>query len=214
MTHPVEARIAEIVGAVARQALADRGLRRIALLDDRGPEAELAARLLARRLGEDAVVRVAATAGGCGVEPFLPDAHGVPAWRVGEEARRMRARLMDGVLVAHPASKTALLLRGELPPEPLLPLGDLWATDVAELAGDWSAPPEVAAAAEAAGGIGPLDAALRAWADGRDRAALDRLPREASERVRALLAAGSASRRNPRIVPKLGGRTLCIDLME
>lgn len=212
MTHPAEGRIAEVVGAVARQALADRGMRRIALLDDGGPEAGLAARLLARAVGEAAVVRV--TTDGAGVEPFLPHPGAVPGWRVEEEVRRLRARLMDGVLPVHPASKTALLLRGELPPEPLLPLGDLWATDVVALAGGWSAPPEVAAAAEAAGGIQALDAALRRLVDGREAAALDRLPREAAERVRALLAAGRASRRNPRIVPKLGGRTLCIDLME
>jgi hypothetical protein len=212
MTHPAEGRIAEIIGAVARQALADRGLHRIALLDDGGPEAALAARLLATTLGDDAVVRV--TTDGAGVEPFVPHPPAVPRWRADEELRRFRARLMEGVLPAHPASKTALLLRGELPPEPLLPLGDVWATDVAALAGGWSAPPQVAAVAEAAGGIEALDDALRGWIDGRDRAALDRLPREAAERIRALLAAGSASRRNPRIVPKLGGRTLCLDLME
>jgi hypothetical protein len=212
MTHPAEGRIAEIVGAVAQQALADRGMTRIALLDDGGPEAALAARLLARTLGDGAIVRV--TADGAGVEPFLPHPGAVPRWRVEEEVRRLRARLMDGALAAHPASKTALLLRGELPPEPLLPLGDLWATDVAALAGGWYAPPEVAALAEAAGGIGALDATLRRLIDGRDAAALDALPREAAERVRTMLGAGRASRRNPRIVPKLGGRTLCIDLME
>jgi hypothetical protein len=212
MTHPAEGRIAEIVGAVARQALADRGMRRIALLDDGGPEAALAARLLARTLGDAAVVRV--TTDGAGVEPFLPHPGAVPRWRVEEEVRRLRARLMDGTLAAHPASKTALLLRGELPPEPLLPLGDLWASDVVALTGGWSAPPEAAALAEAAGGIGALDAALRGVIDGRDASALDRLPREAAQGVRAQLAAGRASRRNPRIVPKLGGRTLCIDLME
>lgn len=212
MTHPAEGRIAEIVGAVARQALADRGLARIALLDDRGPEAELAARLLARTLGAEAVVRVAAN--GAGVDPFLPHPGAVAPWRVKEEVRRLRARLMDGVLPAHPANKTALVLGGELPPEPLLPLGDLWATDVDALAGGWSGPPEVVAAAEMAGGIGALDAALRRRIDGGDPAALDAMPREAADRVRALLAAGRASRRTPRIVPKLGGRTLCIDLME
>lgn len=212
MTHPAEGRVAEVVGAVARQALADRGLRRIALLDDGGPEAALAARLLARTLGEDAVVRV--TADAAGVEPFLPLAGGVPRERVDEEVRRFRARLLDGALAAHPGSKTALLLGGALPPEPLLPLGDLWATDAAALAGGWSAPPEVAALAEAAGGIDALDAALRGWVDGRDPAALDRLPRDAAAGVRARLAAGRASRRDPRIVPKLGGRTLCLDLAE
>jgi hypothetical protein len=212
MTHPAEGRIAEIVGAVARQALADRGLRRIALLDDGGPEAALAARLLARTLGEDTVLRIAAD--GADVEPFLPLADGVPRWMVEEEIRRLRARLTEGALPAHPASKTVLLLRGELPPEPLLPLGDLWATDVAALAGGWSAPPDVLTLAEAAGGLGALDAALRGWIDGRDATALDRLPRDVAEDVRARLAAGNASRRNPRTVPKLGGRTLCIDLME
>lgn len=210
--HPAEGRIAEIVGAVARQALADRGLSRIALLDDGGPEAALAARLLGRTLGDGALVRV--TMDGAGVEPFLPHPGAVPRWRVEEEVRRLRARLMDGVLPAHPASKTALLLGGELPPEPLLPLGDLWATDVAALAGGWSAPPEVAALAEAAGGIDALDDALRRRIDGRDARGLDGLPREAAAGVRARLAAGSAARRNPRIVPKLAGRTIGIDLME
>jgi hypothetical protein len=212
MTHGAEGRIFEVVGAVARQALADRGVSRVALLDDGGPEAALAARLLEGALGAGAVVRVAAD--GAGVEPFLPHPGAVPSWRVAEEVRRLRARLMDGVLAAHPANKTALLLGGELPPEPLLPLGDLWATEVAALAGGWSAPPEVADLAEAAGGIEALDAALRRRYDERDPAAFDALPREAAARVRALLAAGLASRRNPRTVPKLGRRTICIDLTE
>lgn len=212
MTDTRERRIAEIVGAVARQALADFGRGRIALLDDGGPESVLTARLLESELGTGAVVRIHGN--GAGVEPFLPHPGAVPAWRVSEEVRRLRARLMDGVLAAHPANKTALLLGGELPPEPLLPLGDLWATDVLALAGGWSAPPRVAALAEAAGGIEALDSALRRRIDGRDPAALDALPPAAAQEVRALLAAGSASRRNPRIVPKLAGRTLCIDLME
>jgi hypothetical protein len=194
MTDGRERRIAEIVGAVARQALADRGASRIALLDDGGPEAELAARLLA----PERVVRVTAEAGE----------------RLREEARRMRARLIDGAVAAHPGSKTALLLGGELPPEPLLPLGDLWATDVAELAGGWSAPPGVKRIAALAGGIEALDAALRRWADGRAAAALGALPAEAAEAVARALAAGRASRLHPRIVPKIGTRTLGVDLFE
>jgi hypothetical protein len=227
MTDAAERRIAEIVGAVARQALADRGRSWIALLDDGGPEPELAARLLESSLGGGIVLRVGTD--GAGVEPFLPGINAVPGWRAMEEVRRLRARLLDaglaahpgngllrlgGALTAHPANKTALLLGGELPPEPLLPLGDLWATDVLALAGGWSAPPEIAALAEAAGGIETLDAALRRRIDGRDRGGLDTLPSEVAAEVRDRLAAGSAARRNPRIVPKLGGRTLCIDLME
>jgi hypothetical protein len=205
-----ERRIAEVVGAVARQALDDRGAARIALLDDGGPEAELAARLLAEVLGADRVVRV--TAGDGEVESVLHLAPYGDAGRAGEEARRLRARLMDGAVAAHPGNKTALLLGGELPPEPLLPLGDLWATDVAELAGGWSAPPGVMRIVELAGGIEALEAALRAWADGRDAMEFGTL--EAADAVLRALAAGRASRLHPRIVPKIAGRTLGVDLFE
>lgn len=205
-----EERVAEIVGAVARQALADRGLDRIALLDVGGYEAELAARLLARTLGDAAIVRVRPEGGAAA----LPELAALPPWVAAEEICRLRARVIEGALPAHPACKTTLLLGGELPPEPLLPLGDLWAMDVIALDGGWSPPPPVARLAEAAGGADALDAALRALIDGRDPAALDRLPAAAAEEARRMLAAGRASRRDPRIVPKLGGRTLCIDLME
>lgn len=206
-------RLAEVVGAVARQSLADRGLRRLALLDDGGPEAELAARLLDEALGADAVVRV--VSGDRALEPLLH--HLAPesgAARVGEEVRRLRARLLPGALPAHPANKTALLLGGELPPESLLPLGDLWASEVAELAGDWSADDEVRRLAEDAGGIDALDDALRGWTDRRDPAALDALPGDVPARVRLTFAEGRAARIFPRVVPKLGTRTLYVDLFE
>ena len=211
MTEGRERRIAEIVGAVARQALVDRGASHVALLDDGGPEAELAARLLAAALGAERVVRVASADGE--VESVLHLAQG-DVERLGEELRRLRARTTVDAVPAHPANKTALLLGGELPPEPLLPLGDLWATEVAELAGGWSAPPEVRRIATLAGGIEALDAALRAWADGRDAAVLGALPAEAADAVARALAAGRASRLNPRIVPKVGTRTLGADLFE
>ncbi|HVG43347.1 MAG TPA: hypothetical protein VM890_01415 [Longimicrobium sp.] len=211
MTEGRVARIAEIVGAVARQALADRGAHHVALLDDGGPEAELAARLLGSTLGAERVIRVTSADGE--VESVLHLASG-NADRLGEELRRLRARMTADAVPAHPGNKTVLLLGGELPPEPLLPLGDLWATDVAELAGDWSAPPEVRRIAALAGGIEALDTALRRWADGRDAAALDALPAQAAEAVARALAAGRASRLNPRIVPKIGTRTLGVDLFE
>ncbi|HEX6368837.1 MAG TPA: hypothetical protein VF006_07890 [Longimicrobium sp.] len=204
-------RIAEVIGAVARQALADRGVTRIALLDDGGPEARLAASILRAGLGEDAVLSVDTA----DVDP-APLLRGWTAdtRRVDEEVRRMRARLKDDALAAHPANKTALLLGGELPPEPLLPLGDLWATDVVDVCGGWSASPEAEALARDAGGIEVLDGALRRLIDGRDPSALDALPVEIGQRIRAMLAEGSAARRYPRIVPKLGGRTLFADLYE
>jgi hypothetical protein len=204
-------RVAEIVGAVARQALADRGLSRIALLDDGSEQADLAARLLAHGLGEAAVVRVTVTA--AEVEPLLPAWPGVPRDRVDDELRRMRARLTDA-LPAHPASKTELMMGGPLPPEPLLPLGDLWASEVAELAGAWSAPGPVMRIAQQAGGIEALDDALRAYVDCRDPAGLDALPAEAADAVRRALAAGRAGRMYPTIVPKVGARTLGVDLFD
>lgn len=202
-------RVAEVIGAVARQALADHGRTRIALLDEGGPEARLAAGIIREQLGTDAVVPVTAAEVDAGLLGAAADPR-----RAEEEVRRMRARLVDDALPAHPANKTALLLGGALPPEPLLPLGDLWATDVVALAGGWSAPPEVMALAEEAGGIDVLDGVLRRLIDGRDPVALDPLREDVAERVRAALASGSVSRRWPRIVPKLSVRTLCADLFE
>ncbi len=204
-------RVAEVIGAVARQALADRGRSRIALLDDGGPEAVLADSILCGELGAKYVASVRVDTA---LAESVAETFGIDLRRVEEEVRRMRARLEDDALAAHPANKTALLLGGELPPEPLLPLGDLWATDVLALGGGWSASPEVEALARDAGGIETLDGALRRLVDGRDASALDTLPAEIAERVRTMLAAGSASRRYPHVVPKLGGRTLFADLYE
>lgn len=212
MSEARERRIAQIVGAVVRQALADRGAERIALLDDGGPEAELAARLLATSLGADRVARI--TVSDAEMESVLHLAPAAGRERAGDEARRLRARLTVGAVAAHPGNKTALLLGGELPPEPLLPLADLWATQVAELAAGWSAPDPVRHLAELAGGIEALDAALRAWAERRDPSAIDALPGEAADAVRTAFAAGRASRLHPRIVPKIGTRTLGVDLFE
>lgn len=205
-------RVGEVVRAVARQALRDHGARRVALLDDGGPEAGLAARLLAP-LGEGALVRIPASSGE--VEPLLHllgGEHGVE--RVALEWARLRARLEPDVLSAAPWNKTALLLGGALPPDPFLPLGDLWASEVEELAGGWSAPEEVRALAEGAGGVARLDAALRDCFDRRDPAALESLPGEVRGWVERLLARGRASRLFPRLVPKLGPRTLGVDLFE
>lgn len=212
MTEARFGRIAEIVGAVARQALHDRGATRIALLDDGGPEADLAARMLARALGEEGVIRV--TASEAEVESVLHLAPEATPETLRHEIRRLRARSTPGALAAHPGNKTALLLNARLPPEPLLPLGDLWASEVAELAGGWSAPGPVLRIAELAGGIQGLDDALRAYVDRRDPAGLDSIPSAAADAVRQALAAGRAARMHPILVPKVGTRTLGVDLFD
>jgi hypothetical protein len=212
-----EERLAALVGAVVERCLVDRGASRVALLDDGGPEAALAARLLGTTLPADAIVRVTTTRGE--VESVLHDAGAaesdcVDAGRAEDEVRRMRARLIADAVVANPANKTALLLGGELPPDPLFPLGDLWASDVAALAGDWSAPDGVRRLVDEAGSVEVLDAALRRLLDRRDPRGLDALPGSAAGAVREALARGRASRLHPRVVPKLGPRTLGVDLFE
>jgi hypothetical protein len=205
-------RIGELVGAVARQALADRGVARVALLDDGSPEARLCAELLEAALGPERLVRVA---GPPDLEPVLQTPPpGVAAERLAEELRRLHARLMGDVLPACPLNKTALLLAGPLPPEPFLPLGDVYASQVAELAGGWSAPPTVARLAERAGGVERLDEVLRARLEGRDAQAIRRLPAEAAAEVEAALRRGAADRVTLRLVPKIGSRTIGVDLFE
>lgn len=204
-------RIAEVIGAVARQALADRGAHRIALLDDGGPEADLAATILSHALGDDAVVRV--TVDDAEVESVLHLAADVGRDALRREMRLLKARLVPGALAADPANKTALLL-GTIPPVPLLPLGDLWASDVAALAGGWSAPVPVIEIAERAGGVEALDDALRSRVDRREPRGLDALPSAAADAVRSALAGGRAARMHPVLVPKIGFRTLGVDLFD
>jgi hypothetical protein len=211
-----EARLRELVGAVARQALADRGCRRIALLDDGSPEAQLAARWLGEGVGEERVVAVAI--GDREVEsvlqPLGASTRGGDREEHAAEVRRLRARLMPDALLANPSNKTALLLGGALPPEPLFPLGDLYASEIEELTGRWSTPPAVRELAERCGGVRRLDDALRAALDGRDPQGLRGLPEPVRGAVEAALRRGSAWRTNAVVVPKIGSRTLGVDLFE
>jgi hypothetical protein len=204
-------RIGEIILAVARQMVEDRGVARLALLDDGSPEAGLVAHLLAP-LGAG-LVRVRANDGqvdsllhsagfaGDGQEPRV-------------EAHRFLVRLLADAIPTSALTKTDLLLGGEMPPEAFLPLGDLYASEVVALAGEWRGTPNARRLAEAAGGIERLDGALRAYLDGRDARALGKLPAGPAAEVRAALRRGSWSRSHPRLVPKLGTRTIGIDLFE
>lgn len=203
-------RLAEIVGAVARQAMADRGVRRIALLDDGTPEAKLAAGWLESALPPESLIRVADPPEG--LEPLLRSAEDGP--RATIEARRFAARMLGDAIIANPVNRTAMLLSGDPPPDPLLPLGDLFASQVAELAGDWSGPRRVVELAELAGGVIPLDRALELLLDRRDADGLAELPAPAREPVRAALLRGRAARRSATVVPKMAHRTLGVDLFQ
>jgi hypothetical protein len=210
------ARIRSVIGAVARQALRDAGCSEIALLDDQGPEARLAFDWLATELGQGAVhpIRIDPD-----VEPLLQQlgaSSGDPT-RHREtrlEVQRMFARLRPDSLVANPVNKTAILLGGELPPDAFLPFGDLYASEIEEFAGGFTLPPSVAAVAEACGSVHRLDAVLRDRFDRRDPSAFERVAPEVRDMLVGALERGISSRRSARTVPKLGPRTIGVDLAE
>lgn len=201
-----ESRLGDILERVIRRRLRDEGARRLALIDDGSPECHLLTRMLEPRLGTESLIKVSQN-------PRLLDSllHELgPDHRredVAAAALSLQARLVEDSIAASPLNKTALLLSGSLPAEPLLPLGDVYASEVEQLAGDWSAPEPVRDLARSAGGINELDQILRGWAEGR---CSDPLP----DAVKSALARGRASRISTHVVPKMGSRTLTVDLTE
>ena len=117
-------------------------------------------------------------------------------------------------LAAHPANKTALLLGRNFPLEPLLPLGDLYASQVKELTGGYNLPGQEWLA-EAAGGIDALDRALQlhfeSWLPA-DQAA-EQLPKAARGPFLEAVRAGRFWRERAGLIPKLSARTIGIDLL-
>ena len=185
--------VAALVGGVVAAAARDAGRSRLVIVDRGGAETGLLERCLADIA--------------------------LPVSRVAEadvEAARTRARAADAdALLLDPVNKTVAVLWPELLAEPVLPLADLYATQVSELVGDWSAPAEARALIERAGGIDAVDAFLIRHLDERrplDQA-LSALPDpEAAQALRDRLQAGWWWRRRLGVVPKLGARTLGIDL--
>jgi hypothetical protein len=179
-------RIERVVRGVVAAAVRDSGAPGVGVLEDWTPEGELVYEWLVRELGERSVHRAAAI-------PDDPD-----------------------LLLAHPANRTALLLGGRPPRADLLPLGDLAASQVQRIAGGCTLPPAVEAVAASSGGVATLDAALAQWLDGRQDAAtaFRAVDAAARDRVLELYARGRWFRLWPRLVPKLGARTLGIDLWD
>ncbi len=208
-----ESRLGDVLEAVIRQRMRDEGVSRVALLDDGSPELQLIVRVLAPRFNDGTLVRVAND------RPLLDSLLHV----LGSEHQKrevapallsFRARLVADSIAASPLNKTALLLGGSLPPEPLLPLGDVYASEVERLTGDWSAPDRVRELARMAGGILELDRVLSRWAEGRNPNWAGEQPEPVRAAIESALTAGRASRVSAHVVPKLGGRTLTVDLSE
>lgn len=115
--------------------------------------------------------------------------------------------------IVGPANKTALLLGAETRAD-ILPLGDLYYSQVQDLAGTVTFPQQFGQLAETCGGVAALDAALQAYFDARLdwESATRRLSVPARSQLRAALDAARFRRQHSGIVPKLGGRTLGVDL--
>jgi hypothetical protein len=202
-------RIARVIGGVVRQAVDDAGAAGIVVLEPDSPEGRLAMAWSVRVLGADRVARAEGEPRGA-VDPGRATARR-------DELRRGIGRVLArerNALLVHPANKTALLLDPVFPPEPLLPLGDLYATHVQLLAQEWTGSDGLRELAERAGGIAALDAALADIVERRQppERALAQLPEVVRRDILQRWQAGRFWRRRPGLVPKLGVRTLGIDL--
>jgi hypothetical protein len=171
-----------------------------------------------------AAVREARAAGVVVLESETPEGRMLAAWledgqALGADrvwrAAPLASNVHEAALTAHPCNRTALLLGGRLPLADLLPLGDVYASEAAVLAGGWSAPAPVRELAERAGGIEVIDAALRRWLDQRHDAATALAPLGAAgPELARLFDEGRWFRLRQRLVPKLGQRTLGVDLWD
>lgn len=115
-------------------------------------------------------------------------------------------------LLAGTANKTSILLSGTLPIQPLLPLGDLYASQVAELAGAATLPPCLRGSSPAQ--IRAVDEALEAYLEEgfeKDEVFGEFAP-PLGERIQEALALSRRAWRFGPLIPKLGRGTLGLDL--
>ena len=191
--------VAAVVGGVVAAAARDAHRKRLVILDWAEPETRLLERLL--HLADVRLPLERASSAGAGALETL----------------RAHARLLareDG-LVLDPVNKTVAVLFPERLAEPVLPLADLYASQVRDLIGDCSIPAEAVELIERAGGVDSVDRFLLRHLD--ERRPLEDALREiegeaARQALRDRFEAGWWWRRRAGVVAKLGARTLGIDL--
>ncbi len=191
--------LAAVVGGVVAAAARDAHRQRLVVVDWAEPETTLLERCLLLADVRLPVERASSTGSG-----HLETLRAHARQRAGH----------DGLLI-DPANKTAAVLWPERLAEPLLPLADLYATQVDELAGGSSIPTEGIELVKRAGGIEAVDAFLMSYLDERrplDDALGAIADRTAADALRERLEQGWWWRRRVGVVPKIGLRTLGIDL--
>lgn len=191
-------RIAAVVAGVVTAAARDACRTRLVVLGHDSPEGALLERCLAM-----AGVGLPVEGVPVGADDAGDDAHALARRRAG-----------DAGLLLNPASKTVAVLWPETLAEPVLPLADLYASQIAGLAGGWSGPAAARDLVERAGGVEAVDRFLAAHLDERRpiEGALAGIPEPAATELRDRLAAGWWWRRRLGVVPKLGHRTLGLEL--
>lgn len=211
-----EDRITRVVVAVVAEAIREADAHGVVLASSPRPETALLERwftaaAITVKIPDAEVVRAVADT----LEASLGGDASEAVARSNEEAHRAVARVIanrEELIPVSAANKTELIWAERLPPEPLLPLGDLYASQIHALAGACTAPPPLV-------DIEPdrLRAVDKAIAqvveDGvRPDVAFVELPSELRD------AAFSAMHRSawkgilPPVVPKLSRRTLGVDL--
>lgn len=203
-----EGLIAARVAAVVRAEVRRLGLEGVVLASPPGPAGELLARWLAPagRVAAPDAGAVADVAGALAAAGAPGRAVEGLAWRAVADALAAGERLLPVAAT----DKTSLLLDPSPLPARVVPLGDVWATRVGEIAGGAALPPVLAHASPE--DVERVEGALRAYLEegvGPDAAFAPLGPLEGP--VRRALDAAEARRRGL-LVPKLEGWTVGADL--
>jgi hypothetical protein len=150
-----------------------------------------------------------------GQPPPGPGHHAPSPWDPGPEASALAGAALArarGLLHLGTANKTCLLLSSRAPLQPVLPLGDLYASQIRSMVGSCTVPaPFRGAATHVVEGV---DRALKAYLeDGHHRHdALSGLPEAVRREVLSGLAAARRAWHPIPLIPKLSGATLGLDL--
>lgn len=211
-----EDRITRVVVAVVAEAIREADAHGVVLASSPRPETVLLERWFAAaaipvKIPDAEVVRAVADS----LEASLGGDAFEAVVRASEEARRAAARVIanrDGLIPVSAANKTELIWADRLPPEPLLPLGDLYASQIHTLAGACTTPPQL-------GDIEPdrlraVDKAIAQVVEGgvRPDVAFAQLPSELRDAAFSAMHHSAWKGTLPPVVPKLSRRTLGVDL--